>query len=437
MARPGRPNDIVAAVRRAAALYRAALAERNVALLIGAGFVSEIGDWFSTVALISLSYDLSASVAGVGGMLAIRMGARLLLQGPAGVLVDRFQGRRLLFASQIAMGAVAAAFAALLWFPSLWLLFVLVVLLEAINCVARPAFMVELRLESPENLRAAALGALYASATTAQLIGPALGAIVLLPLGPFAVFVLNGLTFFGVALAVATMKGGLLQTQNTLMPVSPGPPDASNQPAGYRWLLRYRDLIYYSLVSMSLALLVQATITLFVLKSHAFGFENSGIGIFYTAVAIGSVSGSVVAGGVNQHTLSLFPAAVAMTLCGITLAAFGAVNALPVAIICLVIAGFATDFYEVVGLSFFQQAIPEDVYGRFFSVFLIALSAGGLIGALAAPILEPRVGVEQTLIALALPSIILAMLFSLKSRFGGGLRPVSHEVRSDRDRYPT
>jgi len=417
VARPGRPNDIVATVRRAAALYRAALSDRNVALLIGAGFASEIGDWFSTVALISLSYDLSASVAGVGGMLAIRMGARLLLQGPAGALVDRFQGRRLLFTSQIAMGVVATAFVLLLWFPSLWLLLGLVVLLEAINCIARPAFMVELRLESPEELRAAALGTLYASATTAQLIGPALGAITLLPLGPFAVFVLNGLTFFGVAVAVLAMKGGLQQRAPAIIAASSAV--ESNQPTGYRWLLRYRDLVYYSLVSLSLAMLVQATITLFILKSHAFGFENSGVGIFYTAVAIGSVTGSVVAGGLNQDTLTLLPAAVAMTLCGIFLAAFGAAQALLLAVICLVIVGFATDFYEVVGLSFFQHAIPEEVYGRFFSVFLIALSTGGLIGALAAPILEPWMGVERTLIALALPSIVLAALFSLRSRFTG------------------
>jgi MFS family permease len=410
-------------VRRSASLYRAALADRNVALLIGAGFASEIGDWFSTVALISLSYDLSASVAGVGSMLAIRMGARLLLQGPAGALVDRFQGRRLLFASQIAMGVVATAFALLLWFPSLWLLLALVVLLEAINCVARPAFMVELRLESPEELRAAALGTLYASATTAQLIGPALGAVALLPLGPFAVFVLNGLTFFGVALAVAAMKGDLRHKATT--PAAPEMPDESNQPAGYRWLLRYRDLVSYSLVSLSLALLVQATITLFILKSHAFGFENSGVGIFYTAVAIGSVTGSVVAGGLNQNTLTLFPAAVAMTFCGISLAVFGAANALVIALIFLVIAGFATDFYEVVGLSFFQHAIPEEVYGRFFSVFLLALSTGGLIGALAAPLLEPRVGVERTLIALALPSVILAILFGWQSRFARGPRSES------------
>ena len=49
-----RLNQADAALRRMLDHYRTVLAERNVALLLGAGIVSEIGDWFNTVALISL-----------------------------------------------------------------------------------------------------------------------------------------------------------------------------------------------------------------------------------------------------------------------------------------------------------------------------------------------------------------------------------------------
>ena len=38
------------------------LTEPNAALLLGANFLSEIGDWFNTVALISLSYRFSDGV---------------------------------------------------------------------------------------------------------------------------------------------------------------------------------------------------------------------------------------------------------------------------------------------------------------------------------------------------------------------------------------
>ena len=141
------------------------------------GSPPRFGDWFNTVALISLSFRFSDSALGVGGMFAARMLTRLLAQGPAGSLVDRHAGRRLLFASQLAMAVVASSFALLVIVPELWLLYLLVILLEVVNCIARPAFMVELKAEAPEEQRAAANGALFASATTAQLVGPPLGAL--------------------------------------------------------------------------------------------------------------------------------------------------------------------------------------------------------------------------------------------------------------------
>ena len=91
----------------------------------------------------------------------------------------------------------------------MWLLYLLVILLEVANCIARPAFMVELKAEAPEEQRSAANGVLFASMTTAQLVGPVLGALVLAPFGAAAVFALNGLTFLGVAIAVTQLRGGL------------------------------------------------------------------------------------------------------------------------------------------------------------------------------------------------------------------------------------
>jgi hypothetical protein len=185
---------------------------------------------------------------------------------------------------------------------------------------------------------------------------------------------------------------------------------------GYRWLLQRQDLALYALVSLSLALLAQATIALFVVHANALGLGDGGVGIFYAAVAFGSVAGSVIAGASAQYTAPLYPAAVAMAVCAVALAAFGSASAALAAIGILTIAGFATDFYEVVGLTYFQHAIPQGVYGRFFSVFLLALSAGGLIGALAGPALEQALGVAGALAALAAPAIALSALFVVMTK---------------------
>src|SRR5687768_2630337 len=140
-------------VERVLNQYRAVLVDRNMALLLGAGVVSELGDWFNTVALISLAYGFGDGALGVGGMFAARMLMRLVLQVPAGALVDRHAGRTLLFASQLVMAVIAGSFALLIVVPRLWLLYLLVILLEVTNCIARPAFMVELKAEAPVEQR--------------------------------------------------------------------------------------------------------------------------------------------------------------------------------------------------------------------------------------------------------------------------------------------
>jgi predicted MFS family arabinose efflux permease len=410
-------------LRRTLARYAAVFAERNVALLLGAGFASEIGDWFNTIALISLSFRFGEGALGVGGMLAVRMVTRLLLQGPAGTLVDRHQGRRLLIASQLLMAVIASAFAVLVIIPDLWLLFLLVILLEGTNCVARPAFMVELKAVAPEDQRAAANGALFASMTTAQLVGPLLGALVLAPFGAGMVFALNGATFLGVAAAVARLRGGLHDAANgethQIQPVQPPIATAPPVSSGYSWLLRRQDLGLYALGCLSLSLLTQATIALFVVRSNALGLGDGGVGVFFAAVALGSIAGSIVAGARAAPAAPLYPAAVAMGLCALALAAFGVVGTVALALMALVVVGFATDYYEVVGLTYFQHSIPDVVYGRFFSLFLIALSAGGLVGALAGPSLEQSLGVEVSLVALAAPGVALALILAFLSRSWG------------------
>src|SRR3954470_19728403 len=200
-----RLNQAGFALRRVLDHYRAVLANRNVALLLGSGIVSEIGDWFNIVALISLSYSFGDGALGVGGMFATRMVTRLLCQGPAGAFVDRHASRTLLFTSQLVMAVIASSFALLAMVPELWLLYALVILLEATNCIVSPAFMVELKAEAPEEQRSAANGILTASLSTAQLVGPLLGALVLAPFGAAAVFALNGLTFLVVAMAVTQL----------------------------------------------------------------------------------------------------------------------------------------------------------------------------------------------------------------------------------------
>ena len=73
-------------------------------------------------------------------MLIVSSLPRLLAQGPAGALVDRFHGPRLLILTQVLLAILAAGFALLVVMPSIWLLYGLIALCALVGTVDAPAF---------------------------------------------------------------------------------------------------------------------------------------------------------------------------------------------------------------------------------------------------------------------------------------------------------
>ena len=87
--------------------------------------VSEVGDHFNNVAVLSLAIDMTHS----GGVIAAVMLSRAIpavLVGPlAGVFLDRFDRRKLMIASDLVRGFIALGFIAAVVYKQIWLLYVL------------------------------------------------------------------------------------------------------------------------------------------------------------------------------------------------------------------------------------------------------------------------------------------------------------------------
>src|ERR1700761_6070295 len=98
--------------------------------------VSEAGDHFNNVAVLSLAVQETHS----GGVIAAIMLSRTIpaiLAGPlAGVLLDRFDRRRIMIASDLVRGIVALGFILAIGYRQAWLLYVL----SALLMIASPFF---------------------------------------------------------------------------------------------------------------------------------------------------------------------------------------------------------------------------------------------------------------------------------------------------------
>jgi Na+/melibiose symporter-like transporter len=98
--------------------------------------VSEVGDHFNNIAVLSLAMATTHSGAVVSGVMLSRAIPAVLVGPFAGVLLDRFDRRRIMIASDLTRAVVALGFIAAIFYKQTWLLYVL----SALLMVASPFF---------------------------------------------------------------------------------------------------------------------------------------------------------------------------------------------------------------------------------------------------------------------------------------------------------
>ena len=98
--------------------------------------VSEVGDHFNNIAVFSLAVMVTKSGLVVSGVLLSRAIPAMLAGPLAGVVLDRFDRKRVMIASDLIRAVVAAGFIFTVAHPSTWMLYVL----SALLMVASPFF---------------------------------------------------------------------------------------------------------------------------------------------------------------------------------------------------------------------------------------------------------------------------------------------------------
>ncbi|MDR3698314.1 MAG: MFS transporter [Candidatus Sulfopaludibacter sp.] len=157
--------------------------------------VSEIGDYFNNVAVLALVMEKSGSGMVVSGVFLSRAIPAVLAGPVAGVLLDRFDRRRIMIASDLLRALVAAAFVFTVHRQRPWLLY----LLSAVLMFASPFFTagraaILPSIASKEEIHAA--NSLTQTTSWATLTaGTLLGGLGAAALGYHAAFLLNAVSF--------------------------------------------------------------------------------------------------------------------------------------------------------------------------------------------------------------------------------------------------
>jgi MFS family permease len=180
---------------------------RDFRLLWIAQIVSEIGDWFYTVALYSLLLELTGSASAIGTAVVLQLLPQVFAAPTAGLLNDRLSRRSVMIFADICRAVIVLSMLLvrspdMVWL--VWLLLLLETLMWALFEPGRSALIPRLARSDEERLVANALSSTTWAFNLA--IGAGLGGLVAYAFGRQTVFILNALSFVGSALLLASMR---------------------------------------------------------------------------------------------------------------------------------------------------------------------------------------------------------------------------------------
>jgi MFS family permease len=339
-----------------------------------------------------LVYRITDSQLSLGTVTFASFFPVLLLSLFMGVLIDRFQTRRLLVLTQSWFMLLAVVLALLTYMEVIqyWHILVLSVLLgigTALDMPARQSFYIDL-VDREDLLNAIALNSSIFNG--ARIIGPAIGGLVVASLGEAPAFAINSITFIAIIAALLVMRLPPFDVPTT------DEAGLEKLKEGLTYLVTNRRLL--GLVSMIALFSVFSFPYLVILPAYARDVLTIGVdgfGILMAAPGIGALIGalSLAAYGERRHKgrLLLF----SRGLLAIALTGLGLSRNLIISMGALAIAGYAIITHLAVTNTIIQMMTPDALRGRVISAFTWAL--GGfwplgsvLIGALGDHFSAPR-----------------------------------------------
>jgi len=179
---------------------------RNFRCLWGAQIVSEIGDWFYTLAIYNLLLQLTGRASSVALALVLQVLPQTLIGPTAGVVNDRIRRKRVMIATDIGRMLIVLCMLLVRSRDMVWLIYLLL-MAETVLCAffepARSSVIPNI-VESEDVVVANTLSSTTWSVNL--MLGATLGGIAAAFLGRDSVFVLNGLSFLMSAVLILGMR---------------------------------------------------------------------------------------------------------------------------------------------------------------------------------------------------------------------------------------
>ncbi len=340
---------------------------RNYAQLWYAQAISLFGDWFSSIALLTLvaQYTNNSGLA-VGLFLVARFLPPLIIGPFAGVLVDRLNRKRLLILSDVARIFIVLLYLLVDRPDRLWLVYVLSVVQFSISALFEPARSAILPslVTSDELVKANMLGSITWSVMLAT--GAMMGGFVADRFGNAAAFIIDASTFLFSALFIASIHW-------TRAPL-PAHHDEKSELGfidGLRYLMRHPATAAVMLVKVGGSVGNSDTLmTIYATELFIVGDQGkTSLGILYAGFGLGALLGPLLVERFNDGAISTMRRLIVVGYGFIVVGwiVFGSAPTLVLAALGILIKAMG-GVYWVYSSVIIQKETPDKFLGRVFSL---------------------------------------------------------------------
>lgn len=369
----------------------AALRIPSFAWFITGTTLSNAGQWIQQVTLSWLVYDLTSSGAMLGTLNLVRSIATIGLAPIAGVAIDRFSRRGLLYATSLWLCAISFGFGiALLGNPQVvWPLFLFSFLGGIGQAVSMPLRQTVVFSVVPRALAPSAVALVQTGWAVMRSLGPAIGGFLILWFGPAGNFFVQALAYALVAVTVFKLTLPYEQS-GTAKPKVRG-----SFREGWNFIVTQPTTRAFFFMSWTLPLLIIPNFNALppIYAKDVFGGGPDTLGILLSAVGVGGIVGGFVTASLGKQERRGLLQLASLLLLGCSLVGVALSPGLWGAVICMGLAGFFEMIFLTINMTLLQLSIPDEVRGRVTGIVSLRsglMPVGAFIAGVGADFVGPR-----------------------------------------------
>jgi MFS family permease len=383
---------------------------RNFRLLYIGQTISQLGDWFNSVAVFALLLDLTGSATAVAWMMIVQFLPVAIIGPFAGVVVDRVDRRRLMITADLVRGFVILGLLLVRQREDVWIAYVVMALTVSAQAFFEPARTATIpNITSAEELMPANA---VASATWAAMlaVGASVGGLVTAIAGRNVAFVINAVSFFASALFIN-------QTRFASAPPAQAPAvgllaltGLTDLWEGIRYVRQHSHVAALMFVKAGWGLAGGVLLLLTIFGQRIFpiaGSTAAGIGVLYGARGVGAGLGPLAL----KWILGQKPATLRRTIgpgffmIGAFYMVLSAASSLPLAAVSVLCAHFGGSILWVFSTVLLQMEVPDRFRGRVFAAELALVTLTSSLSSFGTGYALDRIGWSPRALAFSLGAL--------------------------------